>query len=252
MQTTNIIGLVFAIISTIILAYLFKSGKFTRRTGYVFIMISILLGFILFAPMLPLQLQGFLLGDSPDDVPLPIAIFGLLIFIILSLVVGRFLCGYLCPIGAIQELAYSIPTKKFKLDQHRKTLMGFRFLLLAVIILAALVFEMSILGFLGPGNFYTLAFATISFWIFIVFLVTSIFIYRPFCRLACPYGALLSLVSGKSKFKLSRNDKCISCKKCEKVCPTGEAFADASKAECYLCFRCVESCPVDAIDYGKK
>ncbi len=252
MESTNIIGLLFAIISTIILAYLFKSGKFNRKIGYVFIIISILLGFVLFAPMLPIQLQGFLLGNSPDGVPLPMAIFGLAIFIILALVLGRFLCGYLCPIGAIQELVYSIPVKKFKLDQHKNALMGFRFLLLAIIIIAGLAFEMSILGFLGPGGFYTLAFVTISFWIFVIFLVASIFIYRPFCRLACPYGALLSLSSAKAAFKLRRNDKCINCKKCEKACPTGEAGRDDSKMECYMCFRCVEACPVDAIDYGKK
>ncbi len=251
MEAGRIIGLIFAMVSTIILAYLFRSGKFTRKTGYVFMMISIFLGFIIFSPMLPIQLQGFILGDSPDGVPLPIAIFGLLIFIILALVMGRFLCGYLCPIGTIQELIYSIPGNKFNIDKHKKAMLGFRFFLLLLVIIAGLMFSISILGLLGPGSFYTLAFATIPFWTFIIFLVVSIFIYRPFCRLACPYGALLSLPSAKAHLKLRRNDKCISCKKCEKACPTGNAGADDSKMECYMCYRCVEACPVDAMGYGK-
>lgn len=252
MEADRIIGLIFAIVSTIILAYLFRSGKFDRKIGYVFIIISVLIGFVLFSPMLPIQLQGFILGDSPDGAPLLMAIFGLLIFIILALVLGRFLCGYLCPIGTIQELAYSIPVKKFKLDKHKKALMIFRLLLMFLIIIAGLMFSFSVLGLLGPDSFYKLAFATIPFGIFVAFLVVSIFIYRPFCRLACPYGALLSLSSAKAVFKLRRNDKCINCRKCEKACPTGEAGRDDMKMECYICYRCVDSCPVDAIDYGTK
>ena len=68
--------------------------------------------------------------------------------------------------------------------------------------------------------------------------------YRPFCRLICPYAVLLSLGTWKGVFKLQRTDACIECKKCEKACPTDEAKREDGKAECYLCGRCTDICPV--------
>ncbi|MCK4757645.1 MAG: 4Fe-4S binding protein [Thermoplasmata archaeon] len=251
MEPGRIIGLIFALASTFILAYLFKSGKFNRRIGYVFIAISILMGFIFFSPMLPIQLQAFILGDSPQGVPIAMALFGIIIFIVLALVLGRFFCGYLCPIGAVQELAYSIPVKKLKIE-NKKAMMAFRLFFLLSIIVAGVVFTANVLGYIGVGNFFLLSVSTIPFWLFAGIVVLSIFVYRPFCRLACPYGTLLSLSSAKGIFKLRRNDKCIKCKKCEKACPTSEAGAEDMKMECYMCYRCLEVCPVDAIEYGKQ
>jgi len=80
-------------------------------------------------------------------------------------------------------------------------------------------------------------------------LTISIFVYRPFCWFFCPYGALLSLISVKGLLKLKRNDDCIDCEKCEKICPTNEAGKLDLKQECYLCNRCKDVCPVNAIEY---
>jgi len=83
-------------------------------------------------------------------------------------------------------------------------------------------------------------------------LVVSLFFYRPFCRVVCPYGALLSLAGLASRFKLRRNPSCIECGKCEFACPTGEAGREDRKGECYLCGRCTEVCPVKgAITYRR-
>jgi len=177
------------------------------------------------------------------------AIFGLLVFIILALVLGRLLCGYLCPIGALQELAYSIPGKKIAIKQ-KWVLMTIRLGIFAVILVTGIFYTTAVLNWLGVKDFFSLI-VTVPFWIFTAMLIASIFIYRPFCRLACPYGIFLSLASVIGIFRLRRNDKCIDCGKCEKICPTGEAGRNDKKMECYMCNRCVEICPVDAIDYQK-
>ena len=53
-------------------------------------------------------------------------------------------------------------------------------------------------------------------------------------------------------FKLQRTDAGIECKKCEKACPTDEAKRDDGKAECYLCGRCTDICPVaGALKYNR-
>jgi MauM/NapG family ferredoxin protein len=79
---------------------------------------------------------------------------------------------------------------------------------------------------------------------------------RFWCRYICPLGGLLGLIS-KVAFIRHRVDgeKCISCRKCATICPTGaiqpeNKFA-ADIAECTTCLNCIESCPTKAISFGK-
>jgi MauM/NapG family ferredoxin protein len=80
---------------------------------------------------------------------------------------------------------------------------------------------------------------------------------RFWCRYLCPLGGLLGLIS-KISFIRQRVDaeKCISCGKCSKVCPTGairpEDKYTADFAECTSCMHCLESCPTQAISFGRE
>ena len=251
------LGMIYAIIALFLLAYLFYKDKFDRKIGYLFLCLSTLMGFLVFAPMFPNQLQVLLLGNVKQlGAPIPIAIFGLVVFIILTFVFGRIFCGYLCPIGALQEIVYLIPIKKLKI--RNKTLpVVFRMIFFIVFIAFAAIFSIGILRFFGFNPFFKMNINPIFFYIFLVLLAASIFVYRPFCRFACPYGALLSLVAIKSLFKLKRNASCTDCKKCENICPTNEAGKFDLKQECYMCNRCKDVCNVDGIKYvrnsgGKK
>jgi polyferredoxin len=246
----QLIGVIFAAVSICILAYLFRTGKFTRKIGYIFLILATILGFLVFSPMFPVQMQMLIQGQKIAGVPfmLPIILMGA--FVAFALVLGRAFCGYLCPIGAVQELAFSIPGKKY-LNGHKKITMTARALFLVATLAVAIFMSIGLLNILGAGSFFKAEYLAISFWIFVGTILASIFVYRPFCRIACPYGAILSLASFKSAFKIRRNDRCIDCGKCEKVCPTGEAGRNDGKAECYMCNRCVEVCPVDGLEYSR-
>ena len=245
----KMIGMIYAIIAFFILVYLFNRDKFNRKIGYLFLITSTLMGFLVFAPMFPNQLQVLLLGNVKQlGVPIPIVILGLVLFIILTFVFGRIFCGYLCPIGTLQEIAYIIPIKKLKIKN--KTLpIVFRLIFFIVFVVLGVIFSMGILTFFGFYDLFNLNVTSIFFYIFSALLLVSIFVYRPFCRFFCPYGALLSLASVKGLFKLQRNVNCVDCKKCEVICPTNEAGRTDLKQECYLCNRCKDVCPVDAIEY---
>ena len=249
MEPNQILGIIFAIISIGILTSLFKSGKFTRKIGYIFLVLATILGFLIFSPMFPVQFQELILGES-NGVPImmPLVLFSL--FVLLAMVLGRSFCGYLCPIGAVQELAYSLPGKKY-LKGHSNVTSLIRGIFLVGALVAGVFFSLGLVNMLGPGAFFKLDYLAITFWVFVGITIISIFVYRPFCRTACPYGVFLSMAASKSAYKIRRNDKCIDCGKCEKVCPTGMAARDDSKAECYMCNRCVEVCPVDGLTFSK-
>ena len=89
------------------------------------------------------------------------------------------------------------------------------------------------------------------FYAFLALLALGVFIYRPFCRYVCPYGALLSLAASKSLFKLRRRPSCVKCRSCERACPAHEAYEGSSKQECYLCLRCVDACRPGALEYAR-
>ena len=243
------VGMIYAIIALFILVYLFHKDKFNRKIGYLFFTISTLMGFLVFAPMFPNQLQILLLGNVKQlGAPIQIAILVLVLFIILTFVFGRIFCGYLCPIGALQEIVYLIPLKKLKI-KNKTPLIIFRLIFFIAFVVLSVIFAMGILTYFGFYDFFNLNINSIFFYILLILLAVSIFVYRPFCRFICPYGVFLSLVSGKGLFKLKRNNNCIDCGECEIICPTSEAGINDLKQECYLCNRCKDVCSVDAIEY---
>jgi polyferredoxin len=104
----------------------------------------------------------------------------------------------------------------------------------------------------GIYDFFSLA-LTAGFILFAAILAVSALVYRPVCRVLCPFGVLFSLLGHISRNGIVRSTACINCKKCERACPAHCAERDASKRECYLCGRCTTTCPVNgALAYGRR
>lgn len=244
-------GMVYAIVAFFVLVYLLRRGKFNRKIGYAFLAVSTIMGFVVFAPMIPQQFQLLILENTGIPGPAIPVVVMMVLFVLLTFVFGRIFCGYLCPVGAAQELAYSVPGRKLKITNKTVPIV-FHLLFLVAFIILGMAFSIEVLAYLGFRQFFHLNVTSIFFYVFLALLISSAFVYRPFCRLFCPYGALLSLVSIKGLFKLRRNENCIDCEDCGEICPTNEAGRDDLKQECYLCNRCKETCPVDAIEYGRK
>jgi len=247
-----ILGLVYALIAVPVIAYLWYKGKMTRAIAYLFLFITACLGFLIFSPMAPYQFQQAIVGGGPGPgTPLPMVMGLILIFMVLTFVAGRIFCAQLCPIGAVQELIYTGP-KRTTGAAEKKVAMVIRGISFFAFLIAGFVFSVALLRFFGIKEFFYLDFRSAFFTVFVILIAISLFFYRPFCRLVCPFGTLLSLAAAKSLFKIRRTGACIQCGTCEQVCPTREAGADDAKTECYLCGRCTRACPTQgALKYSR-
>jgi ferredoxin-type protein NapH len=251
-QIPKMVGFIYALVMIVVIAYLWYSGRWRQKIGWLLLVITTALGFLIFSPVAPWQLQQLVLRDVQGlGAPLIVGLIGLSIVLLLTIVFGRFFCGYLCPVGTVQEIASHAPVPKVNWRQ-KKVFMAVRAVFFVVFLLMAFLLSASLLAWFGIRDFFSLLLTTGTV-VFIGVLLLSMTVYRPFCRLICPYGLLLSLGAWKGLFKLQRTDACIECKKCEKACPTDEAKRDDGKAECYLCGRCTEVCPATgALKYTRR
>lgn len=192
--------------------------------------------------------------------------------ILLGVLLGRFICGFLCPFGWFQDLLHKIPSKKISTTKLKPLrLLKYAVLLFSVVLLPALlvndvglgepifckyicpqgVLEGAIpLSIVDSGIRATLGllFAW-KFTILVVLFLLSVFIYRPFCKWICPLGAIYGLMNRVSMTQMNVDkNKCVSCGKCARAC---KMDVDVTKTpnhfECIRCGMCVTACPTDAV-----
>ena len=198
-------------------------------------------------------------------------------FMFVGALIGRFVCGWLCPFGLVQDLLHKIPfVKKIKTFPGDKILRKLKYLILLVFVILLPLFLVDILGQGAPyfckwicpaGTLeggIPLVFANESLqaavgWLYtwklvilIVILVLSIIIYRPFCKYICPLGAVYSIFNPVSVFQYRLDkDNCIQCGKCANVCKMQvNPVENCNDLECIRCGLCKNVCPADAISFG--
>ena len=247
-EAPRILGFIFGISVVFLVPFLLIRRRFPRKVRLAVLAAAILSGVLLFAPMTPLLFMAGLyqLKDFRASLIFVLAVFS--IFIITALLLGRSFCGYACPIGAAQEIPYWLPGRKWIIRQSY-TMMIIRgiiisiFILLSMLAIIHLIFT-SLLLMHGVRDIFLLSPSGLPSLLFLTLLLLSVFLYRPFCRYACPYGALMSLAAWKSLFRIQRTLQCTGCGACEAVCPTGEYQHGKQGNECYLCSRCQDICSV--------
>ena len=199
-------------------------------------------------------------------------VFGFLM--LFGALMGRFVCGWLCPFGLVQDLLHKIPLfhKKKNLPGHRFLRYG-KYLVLGVFVI---LLPMTVVGVTGMGDPWFCKYICPSGtlfgglpllasnptlraaagWLFswktlllVAIVLLSIRYYRPFCKYLCPLGALYGLFNPVSLYRLRVDQsECVHCGKCQQVCGMDiPVWEKPNSIECIRCGSCKASCPTGAI-----
>ncbi len=195
------------------------------------------------------------------------------IILLFGIILGRMICGFLCPFGLIQDLLYKIRTPKLKKNKITKILSYLKYVILVIfVVVLPLIYAFKdfplpafckyicpagtlggaigllinpenteMFGMLGP-------LFTWKFVLLVGFIMASVFIYRVFCRFFCPLGALYGLFNKIAILGIRlEKPKCTECGKCISTCKMD--INEVGDHECISCGDCVSVCPTQAISY---
>ena len=211
--------------------------------------------------------------SSSPDYTLSMLVLGFLMLV--GTVLGRAVCGFLCPFGWFQDMLYKLPVKKFS-TRHLKPLTYLKYGILVVFVFLLPAFWTNALGMGNPtfckyvcpqgvlqgalplaavdssiraalGSLFTWKFALLA-----GIVVLSAMLYRPFCKWLCPLGAIYGLFHRISLYRIAFHaPKCVQCGKCSSICKMDcNPTKDPNSAECIRCGDCAAVCPVGALEKG--
>lgn len=201
------------------------------------------------------------------------------LLMLFGITMGRWICGFLCPFGWLQDLLYKIKSKKVKVVKAiDRPLRYLKYVVLVVAVILLPLFATNEFGIappyfceficpagtLGAGVPLTILneglrslIGSLFFWkmtVLVIILVLSVVIYRPFCKYLCPLGAFYGLFNRISFMRMYVDETaCIHCGACTRQCKMGvDVLKNINSAECIRCGECKAVCPTGAIHNGTK
>ena len=201
----------------------------------------------------------------------PYYVFG--IIMLYGLLFGRWICGFLCPFGLIQELLHKIPTPKLRKNRFTRVLSYLKYVILVffvfIVPLAYAFRNFPLPGFCkyicpagtlegaigllsnsANGSFLSMLgpLFTWKFLLMVSFLVACVFIFRFFCRFFCPLGLLYGFFNRIALVGVKLDKKsCTECGLCIGKCKMD--IKHVGDIECINCGECIDVCPTNAISW---
>ena len=188
------------------------------------------------------------------------------IIFVYGIMLGRWICGFLCPFGLIQDLLHKIKTPKLPKSRVTRILSYLKYVILGYLVIIVP------LSFAAPGfckyicpagtlggavglslnsDAYFADFGFLFTWKFVILVacvVLAIFIYRFFCRFFCPLGAIYGLFNRFALLGIKLEDeKCVNCGLCQGKCKMD--IRRVGDHECINCGECIDVCPTKAISW---
>lgn len=184
------------------------------------------------------------------------------IVIFTSILFGPVFCGWFCPLGTVQEWIGKLGGKLLKRKYNKiipkkydNLMRNLRYIVLVMVLYMTAKTGTLLFANIDPYyalfNFWTGEVAVGAMIILGITILSSLFIERPWCKYACPLGALLGISNFFRIFSIERNEKtCVVCKRCDRVCPMNIEIANKTRIKNHQCISCMEctseiTCPID-------
>lgn len=215
-----------------------------------------------FLPISGLMGTASLVKNGEINTVHPAAVIIFLTIIVLSFLLRRSFCSWICPIATISESAWKSGFKLFSRNYRLPELLDLLLRSIKYVLLAFFIFFIAIsmspdalsrfiqsdyhkIADVRMMNFF-LHISPFALTIIAILVLFSFLLRNPFCRYICPYGAFLGLIAIFSPIRVTRDtERCVSCGVCNQVCPTYiDVMHKTSVAspECIACWRCVSHC----------
>ena len=200
----------------------------------------------------------------------------LVVIFLLTLLGPKLFCGYVCPVGAIQELIAMLADKlgikrksfSFTASQAVRLIIFLLFIFLSGTAVIYGIYEgekyaLSLYDYINP--FHGMEFGAdenllgylIHYLPFVLTVVLAFKYYRPFCHFVCPIGLYNNWLEQIGFFRISfKKNACTDCNICVNESPctaVPEILKEATlRPDCYACNECVAKCPEGALKIGIK
>jgi polyferredoxin len=188
------------------------------------------------------------------------------VFLAVVLLANKFICAWGCQVGTLQELVFRFNQNKngrAKIGKQVKVPFivsnSIRSCFLIIFAAAAVIWNVDIIEPVDPFKIYNPVSIGLAGGVFIcVLIISSLFVYRPWCHLFCPFG-LLGWITEKASFVKVSVDygTCIACEKCAKACPSTVMNAILKHSQkmipdCFACYTCRETCPTKSVLFSTR
>jgi hypothetical protein len=222
---------------------------------------------------------GVILGPEPNSmstvkdmvsnfaikgVLFPPRIIALLVFLGIVFAANKLICGWVCQLGTLEDFIFRLNRdskdregifRQYKIPFYISNTIRIVFFILFTLI--AFVCSFDIIEAINPFVvFKPAALTSIGIAFISILLISSLFIYRPWCHLFCPFGLIGWIVEKFSRYRIKVNPTtCINCKECVTACPSDAMKSilkkDKVKPDCFSCGTCINVCPTKSITFDK-
>jgi len=194
----------------------------------------------------------------------PPRMIALTVFLVIVFLANKYICAWGCQLGTLQDLIFRINrSNKHKAVIGRQIKLPFvltntiRIISFFAFTVVAFAWGIDVIELIDPFKIFKPSYLGIMGGIFVgSLMIISLFIYRPWCHLFCPFGLVGWFIEKISLYKIRVNYKtCIACQKCVSACPSTAMGAILKRnkktiPDCFSCDTCIEVCPTDSISFS--